>query len=518
MKFASPFMFSATLATVISILFLLISVVAVTPTPTTTTTTAAVTAVSSSSSSYQQQNNVSCVARVGIDLPYDDIVMLHNVPTTAACCAACQQNRDCGAWVWAPAKDATTPEPHLCWLKKVVGGHLPSPATKPNRISCALPSPPSPPPGPPPGPASRYSQRYRNWTYYQNDAKGFVIPPNPQGPDMIGANKVDCSIVWLANVGAPLFDTHGKWRMFYTFFNETGYQTALATSHDLLSWNTTAVGRVFSFGRVPGSFDYGGVTFGGLLYNNASITSPRTLYRNPSDGSFYVLYGSYPNRNGYESGAGAQGVAYSKDGVSGWTRVSQSVPIVSTHDGAKAWERDVVYQPNAVRHNGSVYNFYNAHGTNQYGKPAEESGLAVISASKFPGVDQATNSSLWQRYAGSPVIPSGPHGAYDTLMASDPKVFWDAEQGIWVMFYFGVGDGSGGHADILFACSSDLLHWDKDPVPLYKAGAHPQGTDSAHAHKVSIVFDNKGTGYMYYTAVGPYGRGIALLTSHPVVY
>ncbi len=95
------------------------------------------------------------------------------------------------------------------------------------------------------------------------------------------------------------------------------------------------------------------------------------------------------------------------------------------------------------------------------------------------------------------------------------QVFWDADQGVWVMFYFGLGDGTGGHADILVAFSRDLLTWERDPEPLYKAGGHPAGIDSQYAHKVSIIYHD-GVGYLYYTAVGPAGRGIALLTSQPV--
>ena len=44
-------------------------------------------------------------------------------------------------------------------------------------------------------------------------------------------------------------------------------------------------------------------------------------------------------------------------------------------------------------------------------------------------------------------------------MASDPKVFWDEQQGVWVMFYFGSGDGTHGHADIMIAFSKDLVAW-----------------------------------------------------------
>jgi hypothetical protein len=116
----------------------------------------------------------------------------------------------------------------------------------------------------------------------------------------------------------------------------------------------------------------------------------------------------------------------------------------------------------------------------------------------------------------SPLIPSGAAGAYDTAMASDPKVFYDDELQCWVMFYFGLGDGSAGHADIMMARSHDLVAWEKDPVPLYKAGGHPNGIDSQHAHKISMIYDRAGVGYMYYTAVGGKGRGIALLTSRPL--
>ena len=57
--------------------------------------------------------------------------------------------------------------------------------------------------------------------------------------------------------------------------------------------------------------------------------------------------------------------------------------------------------------------------------------------------------------------------------------------------------------------------WDKDERPLYRAGGHPDGIDSQHAHKISIIYHD-GVGYLYYTAVGTKGRGIALLTSKPL--
>ena len=71
---------------------------------------------------------------------------------------------------------------------------------------------------------------------------------------------------------------------------------------------------------------------------------------------------------------------------------------------------------------------------------------------------------------------------------------------------------------IMAAFSTDLVHWEKDPTPLYEPGGHPGGLDQQHAHKVWLVYDDKGVGYLYYTAVGPHGRGIALLTIEPVHY
>jgi hypothetical protein len=112
-------------------------------------------------------------------------------------------------------------------------------------------------------------------------------------------------------------------------------------------------------------------------------------------------------------------------------------------------------------------------------------------------------------------MQTGPPDSIDSQMASDPKVYWDEVQNVWVCFYFALGGGTQGHADIAVAFSIDLIKWDKDPVPLYKAGGHPAGIDGDHAHKVSVFFDSEGVGYLYYTAVGAKGRGIALITSKP---
>ena len=109
------------------------------------------------------------------------------------------------------------------------------------------------------------------------------------------------------------------------------------------------------------------------------------------------------------------------------------------------------------------------------------------------------------------MLPTGVADAWDTYQAADPKVWWDGDH--WTMLYFGNGGGSG--AAIMAAFSTDLLHWEKDTTPLYEPGGHPAGLDKEHAHKVWVVYRG-GIGHMFYTAVGPHGRGIALLTSKPL--
>lgn len=446
----------------------------------------------------------------GFDYPYGDLNMTIT-ETSADCCALCIETKGCVMYVWTPA-DTTGGNVKHCWLKD--GKSKPAVARS-DRVSGRNPNAP-PAPAPTPGPApTTWSSKYRNWHYYTGgDYSGFVIPPKPVGSDgkpVANSSLTDCSIAWQTEDGAE----GGKYRMFYTTFDGTGYRTGLAVSPDLVKWDFSA-GIIFDRNPTPGTFDYGGVTFGCPLYENASVTAPRKLQK--KNGKYYVLYGAYPNRGHYESGHGAEGVAWStEDSGLGWHRESLTIPILSV-DGASTWEKDVIYQPNlVVGKDGVMHDFYNAHGTNAGGHGAEETGLATCDSADFPGIDHEKNISLWSRYSGNPVIASGTASQdYDTTMASDPKVWWDDELGYWVMFYFGLGSGSGGHADIMIARSTDLRKWEKDLAPLYKAGGHPNGLDSEHAHKISLIYDDKGVGYLYYTAVGAKGRGIALLTSKPL--
>ncbi len=319
----------------------------------------------------------------------------------------------------------------------------------------------------------QWSQPYRNWHYYPD----FVLPPSPK--DGLNFKSTDCPLVW------KLGD---QWQMWYTGFDGTGYQTGLAVSNDLVHWEPQ--GLVMGYGK-PGAYDYGGVTFGGLLFESYDVRAPRVAKK--WNDKFWVLYGCYPRQGGYELRPGAEGAAWSLDGKK-WNRLSDDSPILSI-EGAKEWEKDCIYQPWLVEHDGLFYDFYNAANGS-----VEQMGLAT-----------STDLKQWTRYENSPVVRNRP-GGYDEQFCSDGKVFKDGDH--WIMIYFGVGQGG---AHIMAAFSRDLKHWTAHPEPLYKAGGHPLGLDEKYAHKISLVYNpDNDTFYMYYCAVGNKGRGIGLLTSKPL--
>jgi hypothetical protein len=315
---------------------------------------------------------------------------------------------------------------------------------------------------------------YLDWHYYPE----YVIPPRP--PDGLEFQSVDCPFVW---------ENGGQWQMWYTGFDGRGYQTALAVSDDLVQWEYR--GLVMGYGA-PGAYDHGGVTFGGALFESYDVKAPRLLKR--WQDKYWVLYGCYPRQGGYELRPGAEGLAWSDDGVR-WHRASPDKPVLSI-EGAAEWEKDCIYQPWLLEHEGAFFNFYNA----------------AKGSIEQMGVATSTDLRNWERYAGNPIVRNGGPGAYDEKFCSDGKVFRDGDH--WTMIYFGVGQGG---AHIMAAFSRDLLHWTKRDEPLYKAGGHPGGLDAQYAHKVSVVYNpGNDTLYMFYCAVGPQGRGIALLTNRPL--
>ncbi len=324
----------------------------------------------------------------------------------------------------------------------------------------------------------RWAAPYRGWHYYPEH----VIPAKPNIPGYEKFESVDVPTVYQ-------IPGNDKWYMSFIGFDGRGYQSFVAESDDLLHWRHQ--GLAMGFGP-EGEFDHGGRVIGAFLYESYDIQAPRRLKK--KDGKYWTLYGAYPRQGGYELRPGYEGVAFSEDGLT-WKRAKEQ-PILSVHDAdCGTWEKDCIYQPWLVEHEGSYFNFYNAaHGS------VEQMGLAL-----------SGDLLNWKRYPENPVIRNTP-GGYDEQFCSDGKMFRDGDH--WVMFYFGVGHGG---AHVMAAFSRDLRHWTVHPEPLYKAGGHPSGLDKQYAHKISLVFNPKNqTYYMYYCAVGNQGRGIGLITSKPV--
>jgi predicted GH43/DUF377 family glycosyl hydrolase len=325
---------------------------------------------------------------------------------------------------------------------------------------------------------------FRHWHYWPKH----VISAKPKilgFEDLIGT---DVPAIY------QLPDDEDTWYMTFIGFNGKGYQSFVAASTDLVHWRQC--GLAMGFGP-PNSFDHGGCVLGGYLYESYDIKAPRVLKQR--DGKFWALYGSYPKQGGYEIRPGYEGLASSDDGLH-WKRAKQTY-ILSVHEkDCGKWEKDCIYQPCLVEHEGKFYDFYNAANGGQ-----EQMGLA-------------TSADLlnWTRYSGNPVVRNRP-GGYDAGFCSDGKVFRVGNH--WVMFYFGVGRGG---AHIMVAFSRDLLHWTSHPEPLYKAGGNPSGLDKQFAHKTAIVYNPKNdTYYLFYCAVpganSPVGgRGIGLITNKPL--
>ena len=322
----------------------------------------------------------------------------------------------------------------------------------------------------------QWSAPYRGWHYQP----GYVIPEQPRIPGHEKFHSTDVPCVYQLP-GQP-----NRWFMSFIAFNGQGYCSFVAESTNLVQW--TNLRLAMGFGPTN-EFDHGGCVVGAYLYDSYDIKAPRLLKKR--DGKFWTLYGCYPHQGGYELRPGYEGVACSDDGLA-WRRGLNAPTLAVQDSDCASWEKDCIYQPWLVEHQGRFFDFYNAANGG-----IEQTGLAF-----------STDLLHWMRYPANPLIHNRPDG-YDAQFASDPKVFRDGDH--WTMFYFGVGRGG---AHIMVAFSRDLVHWRAHPEPLYKAGGNPSGLDKQYAHKISLVYNPKNeTFYLYYCACGSQGRGIGLITS-----
>ena len=222
-----------------------------------------------------------------------------------------------------------------------------------------------------------WSAPFRNWHYWPDH----VIPASPPIPGITNLLGTDVPSIYQI----PGDD---KWYLSFVGFDGLGYQSYVAESDDLLHWDNYRL----AMGYGPkGEFDHGGRVIGAYLYESYELRALRVLKR--KDGKFWSLYGAYPRQGGYELRPGSEGLAVSDDGVT-WKRVKNQ-PVLSVFDpDCGVWEKDCIYQPWLLEHQGRYFDFYNAARGSR-----EQTGLAF-----------SCDLLNWMRYPANPVVRNRPGG------------------------------------------------------------------------------------------------------------
>ncbi|MFE5320541.1 hypothetical protein ACFQ88_17675 [Paenibacillus sp. NPDC056579] len=288
-------------------------------------------------------------------------------------------------------------------------------------------------------------------------------------PGHFDERAVDCPFV---------FQHNEKFYMMYVGFDGIGYQTALATSQDLLNWEHLAV---ILRRREGNGWDSSNIAGTWIMKENHMDAPPLLKKWN---NKYWLVYHAYPE-TGYEEGSAKIGIAWTEDEeLLHWNRCPE--PILTPEEGAD-WEKGGLYKECLVEHEGRFYLFYNAKNTNK-GRWIEQTGVAF-----------SDDLLHWRRYEHNPVLHVSPE-RWDSGFASDPCVLLNGDQ--WVMFYFGYNYKQ---AQEGLALSQDLLHWTKHPEPIITIGEEGE-IDSIFAHKPSVITRN-GVLYHFYCSCRPYKDG-----------
>ena len=331
---------------------------------------------------------------------------------------------------------------------------------------------------------------------------GLVVAPTDN------YHKIDCPTV---------FQENGKWYMTYVVYNGKdgtdgrGYETWLAESENLLSWNT--LGRLLSYkddswdmnqrGGFPALIDW---TWNGDYHIGT--------YK---DRHWMTYIGGHGT--GYEAVKEPLniGLAWTADDVTKaheWQ--SSDKPLLSINDKkAQWWEKLVQYKstiyevksekrevksdlaPELAKYRFVM--FYNAGGINPVNElKAERIGIAL-----------SNDLKKWKRFDGNPVFANEVSG----IITGDAQIARIGD--FYVMFYFMAYDPSRPYnAFNTFAVSRDLIHWQRWEGDDLISPSKPY--DEMFAHK-SYVVKHDGVVYHFYCAVNNDGqRGIALATSTPM--
>jgi hypothetical protein len=305
--------------------------------------------------------------------------------------------------------------------------------------------------------------------------------------------KMDCPTV---------FRNGSTWYMSYLVYNGKegddgrGYETWLATSPDLLHWET--LGKILPFKESGWDKNQRGGYV--ALIDNTWGGSYRV---NRFKGRYWMTYigGDTP---GYERGMLQIGLAWTKGPVGTphpWESLDR--PVLSPKDPDAGWWENITQYKSSVfwdkseRLGAPFVLFYNAAGISPTtGIKGERIGLAL-----------SEDMVQWKRYPGNPVIN------HEGGITGDAVIQKMGD--LYVLFYFSAfRPGVPYKAFNSFCCSYDLVHWTDWTGDKLIYPSEPY--DELFAHK-SCVIRHEGVVYHFYCAVNKADqRGIALATSVPL--
>lgn len=281
---------------------------------------------------------------------------------------------------------------------------------------------------------------------------------------------VDCPFVFYHNE---------QFYMMYVGFDGVGYQTGLAVSNDLISWERK--GTILPREQHVG-WDRVGAAGTWILQSSNSLWDLPTLQK--VNNKYWLVYHSYPEE-GYETGPAQIGLAWCEDeDLLTWHRLLE--PVFSWQDGAD-WENGGLYKACLLKEQDSYYMVYNA-------KNAKASGWQ-----EQIGIAKSLDLHKWERYEHNPVITVSTD-KWDSHFCADPYVVKDGER--WVMYYYGFNRR---HAQEGIALSDNFLDWVKYPEPLIANGREGD-IDFIYAHKPSVLYYD-GVLYHFYCSCRKYQPG-----------
>ena len=295
-----------------------------------------------------------------------------------------------------------------------------------------------------------------------------------------------------------VFREGNQWFITYIVYDGRGYETWLAKSVDLLTWETH--GRIMSFSdtaqwdsnQKAGDIALQDYTWGG------------SYGLQQYDGKYWISYYGGNNR-GYEAGLLSISMAFTEKNpslVHEWQRLGKPV-LSSTDPNVRWWENNTMFKSTVIWDKAKTTGypfvmFYNASG---------DSVKSNINRRWYERIGMAVSEDMvhWIRYLQNPVL--------DHYSGITGNAFIQKIDDVWVMFYFGAfwkerkGDGAFNR----FACSYDLVNWtDWEGDDLIKPS---EVYDEKFAHKAYVV-NHQGVTYHFYCAVNSNDqRGIALATS-----